>query len=315
MLDISKVGRGSCPVGNHKIFSALQSITTKEILRNGDGNPTLREDFASVYLEWIKNCTVSPVLGLDEFSNIYFANGVTQVYDIFFYEHKDKRFRVLKGEYPYVQLSVNNWLYLEDDQIRENDAVVLSCPFYGNGGIPRHFNELLDQCLELKVPVMIDAAYFGTCYGVSFDYSHPAIEMVGFSLSKPLSIQSYRCGILFSKRSFGYLEEIQIQARYFNRVGAYVGMKLMQKFPADFMPSTYKLAHQDICRKMELLPTHCIMLANVKNEDKRFDKILEDKRFKKVELPENAYRRVCVSFYISDKDSSLKSFAKKLLRR
>jgi hypothetical protein len=220
MLDnISQVSRGTGPVGNKKVFSQLKSITMREILKEGVGNPTLKEEFFSMYLKWIKDCTVSPVTGLEQFSQIYFVNGVTQSYDIFFWEHKGKRFRTAKEDYPYVRLSVKNWVYLEDDDLQENDAVVLTCPFYENGGIPRNFYQLLDRCLELDVPVMIDAAYFGTCYDISFDYSHPAIEMVSFSLSKCLSLFPYRIGILFCKKSFNHLEELQNQTRYFNQVG------------------------------------------------------------------------------------------------
>ena len=313
MLDISQVSRGTSSVTNNKVLSHVKSITMREIFKKGAGNPTLKEDFFSMYLKWVEDCKISPVTGLQQFSNIYFVNGVTQSYDIFFWEHKGKRFRTAKGDYPYVRLSVNNWVYLEDDEIRENDAVVLTCPFYENGGIPRNFNQLLDRCFELNVPVMIDAAYFGTCYDISFDYSHPAIEMVSFSLSKCFAIPYYRVGIQFGKKSFNHLEELQEQTRYFNQVGAYVGLKLMQKFPADFIPSTYKMAHQDICKKLKLLPTKCIMLANIRNEDKRFDEILVDNRFEKVALPNNVYRRVCISKYISDKDPLAKRLVKQFM--
>ncbi len=315
MLSISKIQRGTSPVKNNSVFAVLKSIKTKEILKNGVGNKKLREDFCKVYYEWINNCTTSPVIGLDKFPNIYFSNGVTQAYDIFFYKHSNSRFRVLRGEYPYTQLSVDNWRYIEDTELCEGDVVILTYPFYENGGVPRDFQKILDQCLELRIPVMIDAAYFGTCYSVNFDYSHPAIEIVGLSLSKPFSIASYRCGILFSKKPLGFLEEIQIRSNYFNKVGAYVGLKLMRSFSSDYMPLAYRFPHQEICKKLNLLPTQCIMLANIKEDDGRFDEILQDERLGKVHLPENSYRKVCVSSYLSDRDSTLKAFAKKLLRR
>ncbi|HAC66324.1 MAG TPA: hypothetical protein DCF68_23010 [Cyanothece sp. UBA12306] len=313
MLDISKVTRGTGPVTNNRVFAELKSITMRDILSKGQGNKNLKQDFFAVYSNWLNSCTIAPVKGLDQFPYLYFVNGVTQTYDIFFREYKGKRFRTAKGDYPYLKLSVDNWVYLEDDEIRENDAVALTYPFYENGGIPRNFNLLLDRCEELKVPVMIDAAYFGTCYDVDFDYSHRAIEMLGFSLSKCFAMSSFRIGIQFSKRKFNYLAELQTNSRYFNQVGAYVGLKLMQKFPADFIPSTYKTPHQEICKKMDLLPTNCIMLANIKPEDRRFDKLLEDKRFPQVTLPDGAYHRVGISKYISDKDSKVKKLLKQLL--
>ena len=108
-IDMSRIGRGTGPVSNNKIFSALKSITMTEVIRDGDGNANLRQDYTSGYKRWIEACSVAPVTGLEQFSQTYFANGVTQGYDIFFSEHRGRRFRTLKGDYPYVRLSVDDW--------------------------------------------------------------------------------------------------------------------------------------------------------------------------------------------------------------
>jgi hypothetical protein len=315
MLDISRAARGTGPIPDRQVLSVVQSTGMKEVLEHGDWNPHLRDEFLATYVDWLRSCKATPVVGLDQFSERYFVNGVTQTYDIFFYEHKARRFRTLKGEYPYVRLSVDNWAHLEDDELRKDDALALSYPFYADGGVPRNYRQLLDRCQELGVPVLIDAAYFGTCYGVAFDYSHPAIEMVSFSLSKPFCAQSFRIGILFAKRKLGYLEEIQVEARYYNRVGAYMGLKLMREFPPDFMPDKYRDAHHRICRELGVMPTHCLMLANIADDDRRFDQILEDRRFEPLVLPEGARRRVCVSAYLRDPGSPLRRAAKRLLGR
>lgn len=313
--DLSQAGRGTGPIPDRRVIDFIKSITMKEVLEGGEWNPNLKEEFLSTYVEWIRASRSAPVVGLDQFSQRYYVNGVTQTYDIFFYEHKNRRFRTLKGEYPYVRLSVPEWLHVEDDELRENDALVLSAPFYGNGGVPRDYKAMLDRCQELGIPVMIDAAYFGTCYDVSFDYTHPAIEMLSFSLSKPFAAQSFRIGILFTKRKLGYLEEIQVQANYYNRFGAYVGLRLMRQFPADFMPTSYRAAHQKVCARLGVLPSHCLMLGNVKDDDHRFDAILEDDRFEKLELPPGVLRRVCVSAYLTRDGSPLRRVAKRLLGR
>ena len=315
MLDISRVGRGTGPVANNRIFSALKAISTKDIMTGGDGNWNLREDFFSCYFDWIRGSTVSPVEGLDKFSVRYFVNGVTEAYDIFFAQNKGRRFRVFKGEYPYVQLSVPDWVYIEDDDIKAGDAVAFTTPFYLDGGVPRNFEALLDRCRDLGVPVFVDAAYFGTCYGVSFDYSHPAISMLGFSLSKTYSIQSYRAGMLLMREKLGNFEEIQVASGYFNRVGAFVGLSLMQKFSADFMPLTYRMAQRDVAYRLGLLPSHSIMLANVRDDDRRFDEILADDRFEKVTLPHGVLRRACISAYLSDGDPLPKKVIKRILGR
>ena len=313
--DISMCGRGTGPVADRKVLGVVKATTTLEIMRQGDGNPTLRKDFADTYERWLKASTVAPVTGLEQFDVRYMVNGVTQAYDIFFYEQKGRRFRVPKGEYPYVALSVKDWAFLEDDELRPNDAVAISCPFYATGGVPHGFTELLDRCQELGVPVFVDAAYYGTVYGVSFDFSHPAIDAVSFSLSKPFCIQSYRVGLMLTKRKLGYLEEIQMAANYFNRVGSYVGMKLMNTFDADYLPLKYQARHREVCYALGLLPSHSIMLANLRDGDDRFDEVLRDDRFKPIQLPPYTPRRVCVSSYLSDTDSLPKKIIKRALGR
>ncbi|MEO1233538.1 MAG: hypothetical protein AAFZ18_32050, partial [Myxococcota bacterium] len=182
--DLSRCRRGTSPVANWKTHQVVRAIETKEFLWFADGNPHLREEFARTYRNWISESSAFVALGLEQFETSYYVNGVTEGYDIFLREHQGRRFRVFKGEYPYTALSVSEWKYIEDDEIRPGDAVLMSVPFYAHGGVPHGAEALLKSCAELEVPVFIDAAYFGTCYGQTFDFGHPAIEMVGFSLSK-----------------------------------------------------------------------------------------------------------------------------------
>lgn len=271
-----------------------------EMLRGGDFSASVREEFIDTYKAWITRGRATPVKGIPNFPFAYYVDGVTQAYDLFFWRHHGRRFRTLRDEYPYTRLSVDEWLPLEADELRQDDAVVLSCPFYGTGGSPRDYEATLDACARLAVPVMIDAAYFGTCYGTKLDYSHPAIEMVGFSLSKTFSAQSFRIGLLLSRAEIPCLEEIQVAARYFNRIGAYVGLRLMREFSADFLPERYRSVQQAVCRALGVRPTHCLMLANLEDEDHRFDEVIADERFDDPPLPEGVRRRVCISGYLAD---------------
>lgn len=285
----------------------------KEVLERGAWNDGLKDEFLSTYTEWIRASRATPVAGLGSFTERYFVNGVTHSYDIFFFEHKGRRFRTFEGEYPYVRLSVPDWAPLEADELRPGDALVLSAPFYADGSVPPRYRALLDRSKELGVPVMIDAAYFGTCYGTRFDFTHPAIEMLSFSLSKAFAVQSFRIGILYSRRALPYLEEIQVQASYYNRVGAYVGVRLMRQFSADFMPSSYRDAHQRVCEELDVIPSSCLMLANLRDDDRRFDAILDDRRFERPAVPSCVRRRVCISSYVSQGGSRLRRLGRSLV--
>lgn len=300
-LDIDRVFRGTAPVGDRQVMKVAQNFTGKGILSGGDWNPNLRNDFLSTYIDWISSCTVAPVKGLNSYAAQYFVNGVTQAYDIFYSEHRERRFRTLAAEYPYTRLSMQKWALLQDvDDLQAGDALVMSMPYYVHGGMPRDYRALLDRCQELSIPVMIDAAYYGTCYGVSFDYDHPAIDMVGFSLSKPFGLQSWRIGMMLSRRKLPFMEEIQVQANYFNKVGAYAGLQHLRAFKADYMPMKYQAKQRQIAYRLGLLPSDCIMLALVREDDRRFDGILQDDRFEADVRPQGQLRRVCISSYVGD---------------
>lgn len=310
--DLSRAGRGTGPIVDRRIVRAIASVSMKEVLERGAWNEGLQEEFLSTYTDWIRASEATPVAGLEAFPWRYFVNGVSQGYDIFFLEHKGRRFRALEAEYPYVRLSVPSFALVETDELRSGDALTLSAPFYADGSVPPRYRELLDRSEQLGVPVMIDAAYFGTCYGARFDFTHPAIEMLSFSLSKAFAAQSFRIGILYSKRPLPYLEELQAQSRYYNRVGAYVGLRLMRQFSADFIPSSYRDAHRRVCAELDVIPSRCVMLANLRDDDERFDAILEDARFERPTLPSGVRRRICVSAYLGDGGSRLRQLGRML---
>lgn len=314
-LCVSQAGRGTSPVFDRRIFSFARQFGMHDMFNEAESDPRLLERYLDAYVGWLEACAMAPVSGLQSFGTRYYVNGVTQAYDLFFSEHRERRFRVLRDEYPYVRLSVPRWLHVEDAPLQAGDALVLSCPYYATGGVPRDFGKLLNHAQELEVPVFVDAAYFGTCYDVRFDFSHPAIEMVGFSLSKPFSLQSCRVGLLLSRRKLGCLEEIQVAARYFNRFGAHIGLKMMSRFSADFLPSQHSMAHREVCERLGVLPASSIMLGSVPKGDSRFDEILADDRFGEVELPPGVLRRVCVSGYLGYHGSPLRLAARRALGR
>jgi hypothetical protein len=311
--NLTRCTRDTGPVTNWRVHQVVRTITMTEILWKTEGDPDILRDFTCGYRDWILGSSAFGARGLKRFDQLYYTNGVTQGYDIFLREYAGRRFRVFKGEYPYTALSGGEWAYVEDEQIHPNDAVVMSVPFYATGRPPHEAEEVLETCAALGVPVFVDAAYFGTCYGASFDYGHPAISMVGFSLSKAFAIQSFRVGLLLSRVRFPCLDEIQVYANYFNKVGAYVGMHLMDAFSADYMPNTYRLRHQEACYALGLVPSGCIMLGNVREDDDRFDDLLRDDRFAPVDLPPHTPRRVGISDYISDRAPPLKKAIRRVV--
>ena len=93
------------------------------------------------------------------------------------------------------------WKYLEDEDLKENDAVILSVPFSDSGGIHPQTDELLDKCDELKIPVIIDSAYMIIANKIEFNFNRDCIESVCFSLSKGIyGAEKLRIGLRLSKK-------------------------------------------------------------------------------------------------------------------
>ena len=136
----------------------------------------------------------------------------------------------------------------EDDDLKENDAVILSVPFSDSGGIHPQTDELLDKCDELKIPVIIDSAYMIIANKIEFNFNRDCIESVCFSLSKGLGLGANRIGIRYTKNlssqartSFYEQDSIHIANDYdmVNQSPVWLGTKFIDKFGTDFWWSKY----------------------------------------------------------------------------
>ena len=154
----------------------------------------------------------------------------------------------------------NNFVWLEDEPIKEGDVVLLSVPFADTGAVPNALEKILCDCDRLKVPVMLDLAYINLAVDMSFDLSHPCIEYVVSSLSKVFPIENHRVGIRLQKEPF----EDQIYVineynyNYINLLSAYLGTAMMKKFSADYVFNKYHEKQLAMCKKLDLVPSYCV---------------------------------------------------------
>jgi hypothetical protein len=172
---------------------------------------------------------------------------------------------MFRGEYPYNRdVHPFNWStdFIEDSPLEEGDAVVISCPFSGSGGQHPRMEETLNTCLQLSIPVFIDMAWFGTCAGLSLDLSHPAIQYVGFSLSKGLTCGNYRSGLRLA-RSIQPKDRLQLQFEWGHgtHLNNKIGTLLMKRFSPDTQFEKYRLAQEKICKLYNLTPSLCVHIA------------------------------------------------------
>lgn len=257
-------------VYDHEFYVKLQEVPLSEWMAKP--SPLNCKDS---YLEKIDSLIMSSkensVEGLELFKKRDIIFGTTQSFDEAYLRYSNRRLRIYRGEYAYHKRVRESFVFLEDEEISKDDYLIVSIPFCSTGSIPegnwKKFEKTLDKCLALEVPVEIDCAYFGTCYGLDFNFNHPAIKAVSFSLSKGMGLGDIRSGIRYSN----YDDFMPIrQQNIYNHLpllNAKVGLFMMDFFSFDYLPLTYKAIQQDVCDLLNIDATPCVHLALGNSKD------------------------------------------------
>jgi len=246
-----------------------------------------KDEYLKTIHNWINSTSLNSVLELDRFKYRDLIVGTTQTFDEAYYEHASKRLRVFRGEYAYHSRAFRNISFLDSVngnylRLGKHEWVIISLPFCGDGTTHKHMNTMLDDALENNVPVVVDCAWFGTCRDMIFDFSHPAITSVSFSLSKGIGLGNMRSGIRYSNNENRNLPIAQQNLyNHLVLIAAQVGIHQMNTFSPDFTPSKYYEAYQHMCKKIDLIPTNCLHIA-MAPEDNIWNQFLIDGIYRKI---------------------------------
>lgn len=216
--------------------------------------------FISRFQSWIGESELNRFTGLDSFPHVYAALGATQTLDSYHYWIKTQglRLRLMPGEYPYnLDISCGfdrdrDWIGA--DPLATGDAVLISVPFSATGNRPEGLDDLLDQCERLKIPVLIDCAWFGTCGGIDIDLSHPAIVTAAFSTGKALNCGLWRSGVAFTKIEYPALK-VQNQWNHSVHFNNRMSLLMLDNFGPDYMYKRYREAQIKTCEVYGLTPS------------------------------------------------------------
>ena len=240
---------------------ALQSTSLSDL------DNAVIPNYCAQYRDWILSSQLNTVAGLDTLPVVAFSQGTTEAFDNFYIRHHKRRFRVFRGEYIYHKRIwqrhyADQWAFIDVDDIKTNDAVIVSWPFADTGNTHEHFNqEFLDKCHHLGVPVLIDAAFFGVCANQHYDFSHPAIEEVVFSLSKSFPVNALRIGIRFAREDFEDGMQIYHSTQYVNKLSAAVGLKLMAARSPDISFTKWRDKQLEFCNQLSLVPSNTVLFG------------------------------------------------------
>lgn len=221
--------------------------------------------FCKKYLDWIKTTKLNTLIGLENFPFAAYSNGTTEAFDKFYMKNNKRRFRCFKGEYVYHQISWRNnwpnWKFIEDEPLDEHDAVVISLPFSDTGNTHLQMHQVLTICTELKIPVLIDCAYFGVCSDIEFNFNYNCITDITFSLSKTFPLAYARVGMRLTRTDDDDPLLMLHKIEYTNRIGAALGLKTMEIYSPDYIVNKYKQKQIDLCNTLGVDPSNTVLFG------------------------------------------------------
>ena len=248
--------------------------------------------YKNKYMNWIISSKRNNLKNLSDFKELTFTYGTTETFINFYAKYQNKRFRCFKGEYLFHKLNwrnnTTNWRYIEEEDIKINDAVIISLPFSDSGNIHPMTKEIIDQCNKLNVPVCIDCAYMVIAKDIDFDFNQPSIECVTFSLSKGFwGIDKLRCGLRLKKRDDDDSIDIYNKWSCINLHSMSVAEKIFEHFESDYNWNTFESKYYKKCDEFNLQSTKCIIFG------------LGDEKYSEYNRG-GTFNRVCISNSLSD---------------
>jgi hypothetical protein len=229
----------------NKAFGGAWSIHDEEIkkvvLQNLDAYKEIDiNEFLYSYRDWLTKG--NNLKGIDKYKYLAYSNGTTESFDKFYMKHtnKNKRLRLWRGEYFYHQIQkrelFKKFAWIDEDELKENDVVVVSLPFSNTGNTPKNYDEVMSKCSILGIPVLLDMAYVSLTSTQSYDLNYSCIETITTSLSKVFPVEHLRIGIRLQKNfTDDTLDAYSCDAvRYVNFASLNIGNKLIKSFSQNY---------------------------------------------------------------------------------
>jgi hypothetical protein len=274
------------PDNKNKIYGGAWSVHDVELIQKRDqalqnfssvdlGSKKqvqdIKAEFFETYRQWMFADFDFP--GTELYTQCCYTQGTTESFAQFYLRYgRVRRLRLAKGEYFYHQMMKNLWYgdsfaWLDDDDIREGDAVLISVPFSDTGMVPDYLEDMLCECDKHQVPVMLDLAYINLTskefLNHTIDLTHDCIEYVVSSLSKAFPVEHYRVGIRLQKTMF----EDQLYVinednyNYLNFCSMSIALEMLKQFTASYMISKYKTQQRELCRQLNVDPSPCYIFG------------------------------------------------------
>jgi hypothetical protein len=137
----------------------------------------------------------------------------------------------------------------------------MSFPFANTGSEHVNYKDTLHQCNIKRVPVLIDCAYINIAGGLTFDFDYNCIEEVVFSLSKAFPVGHLRIGMRLTRADNDDPLLVYNKNKYINRMGAAVGLKLIERYGPDYNYNTYRNQQLLFCEQLGVDPSPTVVFG------------------------------------------------------
>lgn len=259
---MSKAVRGARPIVNSAVKAHYDSFKYKDISL---------EEYEYVWRNWLTYTQNKSIYGLENFKHADYTQGTSQTFDQFIMRHCHQREIVtLKGEFQYHAciskalryrtVDHDNYYFFAE---RGLQALLISAPFSDFGCIHPKFDEIMQVCDQLDIPVCLDLAYWGIAKNVHLDLDkYPAIKEVTCSLSKPFyTLENHRVGIRFTRAyaddGISMLNEVNMQNKY----SVSLGVHYMTHFSPDWNWETFGDKYEQVCNEQDLVYTDTVIFG------------------------------------------------------
>jgi len=225
---------------------------------------SIKQDYFSQFKYFLSD--PHKLTGLSMYKHACFTQGTTESFAHFYTRYRNKnRLRLARGEYFYHQMIKSMYFsmrfdWLEDDELKSGDVLVISAPFSDTCDLYPNLEQILTECDDKEIPVLLDLAYINIATEIEIDLSHPCIEYVVSSLSKVFPVENYRIGIRLQKEMFEdplYVIN-EPYYNYINMCSVYLGLGLMQEFSPMYIYDKYAPKQDLYCKLYNLEKTKCV---------------------------------------------------------
>lgn len=214
--------------------------------------------FKETFVKWLSSHQYSTFTGIESFSRLDIINGCTQFIDDLY--QRCGTLQTFENDYKYHFRLNPNIKYATLETLDPSKELLISMPFPFYGDIHPDMNEILDKCVELKIPVHIDGAWVSCIRDIQFNFDHPAIQTVGISLSKG-GMGGNRIGVRFARKTPEGAVTIMNDFNMNSQALVSMGIKFMEELGPEYFWNTYGEAYNQILKDFNLQPTKAIHLA------------------------------------------------------